>query len=191
MPGTTVSTAHVLTHSLLITALQRFCPQSTEDRTEHRGEGTYPGSQLNGSGGSRPSESVLVTTTLLCLYENQLVVMSRGWRYPEYSHGRDGERGPSCFSERAGAWVDPPRRALLCRVPYTTGSAPFCFLAPVHVTVEHSQSIHVLAFVCSIMVKIECVSFCCGKAMKILVPLVSGIFSVISLVSCSQCKCLL
>ena len=45
--------------------------------------------------------------------ENQLVLMSRGWKYPEYSHGRDGERGRSCFSERAGAWVDPPRRALL------------------------------------------------------------------------------
>ena len=115
--------------------------------------------------------------------ENLLFVMSMGWKYPDCSHGRDGERGCSCFLERAGAWVDPPRRALLCRVPYTTGSAPFCFLAPVHVTVEHSQSIHVLAFVCSIMVKIECVSFCCGKAMKILVPLVSGIFSVISLVS--------
>ena len=38
--------------------------------------------------------------------------MSSGWKYPEYSHGRDGERGRSCFSERAGAWVDPPRRAL-------------------------------------------------------------------------------
>ena len=45
--------------------------------------------------------------------ENQLVLMSRGWKYPEYSHGRDGERGRSCFSERAGAWVDPPWRALL------------------------------------------------------------------------------
>ena len=45
--------------------------------------------------------------------ENQLVLMYRGWKYPEYSHGRDGERGRSCFSERAGAWVDPPRRALL------------------------------------------------------------------------------
>ena len=71
--------------------------------------------------------------------ENQLVVMSRSWKYPDCSHGRDGERGCSCFLERTEAWVHPPRRALLGRVPYTTGSAPFCFLAPVHVTVENSQ----------------------------------------------------
>jgi hypothetical protein len=71
--------------------------------------------------------------------ENQLVLMSRGWKYPEYSHGRDGERGRSCFSERAGAWVDPPRRGLLGRVTYKTGAAPFCFMLPVHVSVKNAQ----------------------------------------------------
>ena len=37
--------------------------------------------------------------------ENQLVVISKGWKYPECIHGHDGETGRSCFSERAGAWL--------------------------------------------------------------------------------------
>ena len=47
-----------------------------------------------------------------------LGVISRGRIYAEHSHGHDGERGHSCFSERVGAWVDPPLGALLGRVPY-------------------------------------------------------------------------
>ena len=71
--------------------------------------------------------------------ENQLGVISRGWKYPECSHGPNGERGPCCFSERAGAWVDPPWRALLGRVPYKTGAAPFCFMLPVRVSVKNAD----------------------------------------------------
>ena len=59
--------------------------------------------------------------------------------YSECSHGRDWERDHSCFSERAGAWVDPPRRGLLGRVTYKTGAAPFCFMLPVHVSVKNAQ----------------------------------------------------
>lgn len=71
--------------------------------------------------------------------ENQLVVMSRSWKYPDCSHGRDGDRGCSCSSERVGAWVDPPQKALLGRVPCKTGAAPFCFMLPVHVSVKNAQ----------------------------------------------------
>ena len=49
-----------------------------------------------------------------------------------------------------------------------------------------------LTFVCSIMVEIQVCLFLLWKSHEDTgVPLVSGIFSVISLVSCSQCKCLL
>ena len=34
--------------------------------------------------------------------ENQLVVISRVWKYPECRHGHDGERGWSCFSAEHG-----------------------------------------------------------------------------------------
>ena len=34
--------------------------------------------------------------------ENQLVVISRVWKYPECRHGHDGERGWSCFSGEQG-----------------------------------------------------------------------------------------
>ena len=34
--------------------------------------------------------------------ENELVVISRVWKYPECRPGRDGERGWSCFSAEQG-----------------------------------------------------------------------------------------
>ena len=70
--------------------------------------------------------------------ENQLVVIFDGWKYPECIHGHDGERGRSCFSERAGALLAPPQRALLGGFPCKTGAAPFCFMAPVHVSIENA-----------------------------------------------------
>ena len=70
--------------------------------------------------------------------ENQLVVISRVWKYPECRHGHDGERLELLLC-RAWAWADPPLRALLGRVQYKTGAGHFYFMAPVQVSVDNAQ----------------------------------------------------
>ena len=70
--------------------------------------------------------------------ENQLVVISRVWKYPECRHGHDGERLELLLC-RAGAWVNPLLRVLLGIVPCKTGAAHLYFMAPVQVSVDNAQ----------------------------------------------------